>query len=234
MFFNFFLFLFVSRNGEFGTLQKIACAFLAPEEQEKVITGPYSLASFVSCAKILNCSTWSCCVSLQHHLCIWGLCIFSYAGMVLSWVFSFMEREQGNESSRACKCWSRMVGNSTLWIFSVHVEVKKVKEGKKIIKVYMCQRKRLWTSLSLQDHLAQPRSMVGKYQRRLSVHQCNSSLPMFWWPGNLWGGAPCSRSHELLCCLRACLLQLSLLILVGRDILLGQCSSTGLWLSCLC
>lgn len=50
-------FLFVSRNAEFSTLQKIRCGFLALEEQEKVIAGPYSIASFVSCAKILNCST---------------------------------------------------------------------------------------------------------------------------------------------------------------------------------
>jgi len=55
MFFNvFFLFFFVSRNAEFTILKKIACGFLAPEEQEKVITGLYSLASFVGCAKILN------------------------------------------------------------------------------------------------------------------------------------------------------------------------------------
>lgn len=54
----------------------------------------------------------------------------------------------------------------------------------------MCQRKRLWTSLYLQDRLAQPCSTVGKYRRRLCVRQCYSSLLMLRWPSNLWGGTP--------------------------------------------
>lgn len=81
---------------------------------------------------------------------------------------------------------------------------------------------------------AQPGNRVHKRGRRLSVHQGYSSLLMFRWLSSLWGGAPCSRGQEQLCCLLAWHLQESLMILLGHDILLGQHSSTGLGLSCWC
>lgn len=140
----------------------------------------------------------------------------------------FMERDHKNKSSRAWKYLSKVVGNSTLQIFfSACRSEKGRREGKKI-EVCMCR----WKGCGV-PCICKTTSTVGRYQKRLSVHQCYNSLLMFWWPTNLWGTTPCSRGHELLCYLRACLLQSSLLILLGHDILLGHCSSVvGLWLSC--
>lgn len=45
----------------------------------------------------------------------------------------------GEQKQQSMKMLKQMVGKSIPWIFSVHVEVKRVKEGKKNIKAYMCQ-----------------------------------------------------------------------------------------------
>lgn len=144
----------------------------------------------------------------------------------------------GEQKQQSMKMLKQIVGKSTLWIFSVHVEIKRVKGGWGVgggnQGLYVPMEKGLQTSLCLQECLVGLCSLLGKCQKRLSDDQRYSSLLMFQWPSSSWGGAPCSRGCELLCCLQACLLQSSFLILLGRDILLGQRSSAGLWLSCWC
>lgn len=223
---------FVSRNVEYSTLQKIACGFLAPEEQEKVITGPYSLASFVCCAKIFRPDhvAWA-----SNTVSAYGFCVFSVTQAQL-----FLENIplcKGNRGTKAAEHENAEANGReehTVNIFGARRSEKGKRGGKKNQGLCMPVEKGLQTWLCLQGCLVQPCSLLGRCRRRLSVHQCYSSLLVFQWPSTWWGGAPCSRGCELLCCLRACLLPSSFLILLGRDILLGQRSSAGLWLSRWC
>lgn len=231
MFFNCSLFLFVSRNVEYSTLQKIACGFLAPEEQEKVITGPYSLASFVCCAKVFRPDhiAWA-----SSTVFAYGFCVFSVMQAQL-----FLENIplcKGNRGTKAAEHENAEANGReehTVNIFGACRSEKGKKGGKKS-RLTCASGKRAADFTVFASLPGAALQAAGQVLARLSVHQCYSSLLMFQWPSSLWGGAPCSRGCELLSCLRACLLQSRCLILLGPDILLGRCSSAGLWLSCWC